>query len=90
MEKTQRLFMETVEGEVKDFWPGERAEHIRVVLEVGVVLVLLMRYLEAVGGTLGEVEVRIKIFLVGEGEVLSTTEQISKMNVVIKLLDMVK
>ena len=90
MEKTQRFLMETVEGEVKDFWPGERAEHIRVVLEVGVVLVLLMRYLEAVGGTLGEVEVRIKIFLVGEGEVLSTTEQISKMNVVIILLDMVK
>ena len=35
-------------------------------------------------------EVRIKIFPVGEGEDLSTTEQISKMNVVIKLLDMVK
>ena len=43
-----------------------------------------------VEGTPGEVEVRIKIFPVGEGEVLSTTEQISKMNVVIILLDMVK
>ena len=43
-----------------------------------------------VEGTLGEVEVRIKIFPVVEGEVLSTTEQISKMNVVIILLDMVK
>ena len=43
-----------------------------------------------VDGTPGEVEVRIKIFPVGEGEVLSTTEQISKMNVVIILLDMVK
>ncbi|XP_066026868.1 leukocyte tyrosine kinase receptor-like [Pocillopora verrucosa] len=42
------------------------------------------------GGYSGEVEVRIKIFPVGEGEDLSTTEQISKMNVVIKLLDMVK
>ena len=41
-------------------------------------------------GTPEEVEVRIKIFPVGEGEVLSTTEQISKMNVVIILLDMVK
>ena len=43
-------------------------------------------------GTPEEVEVRIKIFSVGEGEgeVLSTTEQISKMNVVIILLDMVK
>ena len=89
MEKTQRLLVEG-EREVKDFWPGERGEHIRVVLEVGVVLVLVVRYLEAVEGTLGEVEVRIKIFLVGEGEVLSTTEQISKMNVVIILLDMVK
>ena len=69
---------------------GEGGEHIRVVLEVGVVLVLVVRYLEAVEGTLGEVEVRIKIFLVGEGEVLSTTEQIRKMNVVIILLDMVK
>ena len=43
-----------------------------------------------VEGTPEEVEVRIKIFPVGEGEVLSTTEQISKMNVVIILLDMVK
>ena len=89
MEKTQRFL---VEGEraVKDFWPGERGEQVRVVSEVGVVLVLVVRYLEAVEGTLGEVEVRIKIFPVGEGEVLSTTEQISKMNVVIILLDMVK
>ena len=89
MEKTQRLL---VEGgrEVKDFWPGERGEHIGVVSEVGVVIVLEVRYLEAVEGTLEEVELRIKIFPVGEGEVLSTTEQISKMNVVIILLDMVK
>ena len=58
--------------------------------EVGVVIVTMMRYLGGVEGTLGEVEVRIKIFPVGEGEVLSTTEQISKMNVVIILLDMVK
>ena len=49
-----------------------------------------MKYLGEVEGTPGEVEVRIKIFPVGEGEVLSTTEQISKMNVVIILLDMVK
>ena len=89
MEKTQRFL---VEGEraVKDFWPGERGEHIWVVSEVGVVLVIMVSYLEAVEGTPGEVEVRIKIFPVGEGGVLSTTEQISKMNVVIKLLDMVK
>ena len=89
MEKTQRFL---VEGEraVKDFWPGERGEHIGVVSEVGVVLVIKVRYLEAVEGTPGEVEVRIKISPVGEGEVLSTTEQISKMNVVIILLDMVK
>ena len=89
MEKTQRFL---VEGEraVKDFWAGERGEHIWVVSEVGVVLVIMVSYLEAVEGTPGEVEVRIKIFPVGEGEVLSTTEQISKMNVVIILLDMVK
>ena len=90
MEKTQIFLLERVEGEVKDFWPGERAEHIGVVLEVGVVFVLKVSYLEAVEGTPGEVEVRIKIFPVGEGEVLSTTEQISKMNVVIILLDMVE
>ena len=89
MEKTQRFLVEG-EREVKDFWPGERGEHIGVVSEVGVVLVLEVRYLEAVEGTPGEVEVRIKIFPVGEGEDLSTTEQISKMNVVIILLDMVK
>ena len=89
MEKTQGFLVEG-EREVKDFWPGERGENSRVVSEVGVVLVLMVRYLEAVEGTLGEVEVRIKIFPVGEGEVLSTTEQISKMNVVIILLDMVK
>ena len=88
MEKTQRLLVEG-EREVKDFWPGESGEHIGVVSEVGVVIVLEVRYLEKVG-TLEEVEVRIKIFPVGEGEVLSTTEQISKMNVVIILLDMVK
>ena len=59
-------------------------------LEVGVVIVQIVSYLGEVEGTLGEVEVRIKIFPVGEGEVLSTTEQISKMNVVIILLDMVE
>ena len=89
MEKTQRILVEGAR-EVKDFWPGERGEYIGVGSEVGVVLVLKVRYLEAVEGTPGEVEVRIKIFPVGEGEVLSTTEQISKMNVVIILLDMVK
>ena len=57
---------------------------------MGVDIFTSMTYLGEVEGTLGEVEVRIKIFPVGEGEVLSTTEQISKMNVVIKLLDMVK
>ena len=89
MEKIQR-FPREGEREVEDFWPGERGEQIRVVSEVGVVLVLVVRYLGEVEGTPGEVEVRIKIFPVGEGEVLSTTEQISKMNVVIILLDMVK
>ena len=58
--------------------------------EVGVDIVDPMSYLGEGEGILGEVEVRIKIFLVGEGEVLSTTEQISKMNVVIILLDMVE
>ena len=58
--------------------------------EVGVDIVEPMSYLGEVEGILGEVEVRIKIFPVGEGEVLSTTEQISKMNVVIILLDMVE
>ena len=89
MEKTQRLLVEG-EREVKDFWPGERGEHIWVGSEVGVVIIYFMSYLGEVEGTPEVVEVRIKIFPVGEGEVLSTTEQISKMNVVIILLDMVK
>ena len=58
--------------------------------EVGVGIVQLKSFLGEVEGTLGGMELRIKIFPVGEGEVLSTTEQISKMNVVIILLDMVK
>ena len=89
MEKTQGVLVEG-EREVKDFWVGERGEHIGVGSEVGVGIVKLKSYLGEVEGTLGEMEVRIKIFPVGEGEVLSTTEQISKMNVVIILLDMVK
>ena len=89
MEKTQRNLVEG-EREVKDFWVGERGEHIGVGSEVGADIVQVMICLGGVEGTLGEVEVRIKIFPVGEGEVLSTTEQISKMNVVIILLDMVK
>ena len=89
MERTQRLLVEA-EREVKDFWAGERGEHIGVGSEVGVDIVQVMIYLGGVEGTPEEVEVRIKIFPVGEGEVLSTTEQISKMNVVIILLDMVK
>ena len=84
MERTQRLLVEA-EREVKDFWAGERGEHIGVGSEVGICLGG-----GGVEGTPEEVEVRIKIFPVGEGEVLSTTEQISKMNVVIILLDMVK
>ena len=78
------------EREVKDFWAGERGEHIGVGSEVGVDIVQVNICLGGVEGTPEEVEVRIKIFPVGEGEVLSTTEQISKMNVVIILLDMVK
>ena len=39
MEKAQRFLLERVEGEVEDFWPEERVEHIRVVSEVGVVIV---------------------------------------------------
>ena len=89
MEKTRRLLVEA-EREVKDFWAGERGEHIGVGSEVGVDIVQVMICLGGVEGTPEEVEVRIKIFPVGEGEVLSTTEQISKMNVVIILLDMVK
>ena len=89
MERTQRLLVEA-EREVKDFWAGERGEHIGVGSEVGVDIVQVKICLGGVEGTPEEVEVRIKIFPVGEGEVLSTTEQISKMNVVIILLDMVK
>ena len=89
MERTQRLLVQA-EREVKDFWAGERGEHIGVGSEVGVDILQVKICLGGVEGTPGEVEVRIKIFPVGEGEVLSTTEQISKMNVVIILLEMVK
>ena len=41
MDRTQRLLVEA-EREVKDFWAGERGEHIGVGLEVGVDIVQVM------------------------------------------------
>ena len=41
MERTQRLLVEA-EREVKDFWAGERGEHIGVGSEVGVDIVQVM------------------------------------------------
>ena len=65
-------------------------ERITVGSEVAVVFIQETRELVAVEVTLGEVEVLMRIFPVGEGEDLLTMEQIRKTNVVTTALDMVR
>ena len=65
------------EEEVKDIFREERVARIRVDSEVAVVFVEPTTELVVVVVTLGEMEVGIKLFPVGEGEDLLTLEQIS-------------
>ena len=68
---------EKEEKEVKDIFREERVERIGVDSEVAVVFVEPTTELVVVVVTLGEMEVGIKLFPVGEGEDLLTLEQIS-------------
>ena len=65
------------EEEVKDIFREERVTRIRVDSEVAVVFVEPTTELVVVVVTLGEMEVGIKLFPVGEGEDLLTLGQIS-------------
>ena len=65
------------EEEVKDIFREERVARIRVDSEVAVVFVEPTTELVVVVVTLGEMEVGIKLFPVGEGEDLLTLGQIS-------------
>ena len=75
---------------VKDISMEEKVERITVGSEVAVVFIKKTGELVAVEVTLGEVEVLMRIFPVGEGEDLLTMEQIRKTNVVTTALDMVR
>ena len=74
---------------VKDIFKEERVEMVRVGLEVAVVYVGTVE-LEEVEVTLEETVELMKSFPVGEGEDLLTMGQISKMNVVLIVMDMVE
>ena len=76
--------------EVEDLLRGEWVGGMEVGLEVEVVFVGALRDLGAVEVTLGGVGVPIEIIPVGEGVDLLTMEQISKMNVVIIVMNMVE
>ena len=81
---------EKEEKEVKDIFREERVERIGVDSEVAVVFVEPTTELVVVVVTLGEMEVGIKLFPVGEGEDLLTLGQISLTNVVIIAMNMVE
>ena len=87
MDKVLRAFL--VE-EVKDIFKEERAEMVRVGLEVAVVYVEVTVELEAVEVTLEEMVELMNSFLVEEGVDLLTMGQISRMNVVLIGMDMVE
>ena len=87
-DKIQSIIMQ--EKGVKDISMEEKVERITVGSEVAVVFMETTGELVAVEVTLGEVEVLMRIFPVGEGEDLLTMEQIKKTNVVTTALDMVR
>ena len=87
-DKIQSIIMQ--EKGVKDILMEEKVDRITVGSEVAVVFIRETRELVAVEVTLGEVEVLMRIFPVGEGEDLLTMEQIKKTNVVTIALDMVR
>ena len=89
MDMMQRALVEEGEKEVQDIFRGERVESLLVGSEVAVVYIQSTRDQAVVVVTLGEVAGLMTIYPVGEGEDLSTMEQINKTNVAIIALVMV-
>ena len=89
MDMMQRTLVEEGEKEVQDIFRGERVESLLVGSEVAVVHIQSTRDQAVVVVTLGEVAGLMTIYPVGEGEDLSTMEQINKTNVAIIALVMV-
>ena len=89
MDMMQRALVEEGEKEVQDIFRGERVESLLVGSEVAVVYIQSTRDQAVVVVTLGEVAGLMMIYPVGEGEDLSTMEQIKKTNVAIIALVMV-
>ena len=89
MDIMQRILVEEGEKEVQDIFRGERVESVLVGSEVAVVYINSTRDQAVVVVTLGEVAVLMMIYPVGEGEDLSTMEQINKTNIAIIALVMV-
>ena len=89
MDIMQRILVEEGEKEVQDIFRGERVEKFLVGSEVAVVYIQSTRDQAVVVVTLGEVAGLMMIYPVGEGEDLSTMEQINKTNVAIIALVMV-
>ena len=89
MDMMQRTLVEEGEKEVQDIFSGERVESLLVGSEVAVVHIQSTRDQAVVVVTLGEVAGLMMIYPVGEGEDLSTMEQINKTNVAIIALVMV-
>ena len=89
MDMMQRALVEEGEKEVQDIFRGERVESLLVGSEVAVVHIQSTRDQAVVVVTLGEVAGLMMIYPVGEGEDLSTMEQIKKTNVAIIALVMV-
>ena len=89
MDIMQRILVEEGEKEVQDIFRGERVESVLVGSEVAVVYIQSTRDQAVVVVTLGEVAGLMTIYPVGEGEDLSTMEQINKTNIAIIALVMV-
>ena len=89
MDIMQRILVEEGEKEVQDIFRGERVESVLVGSEVAVVYINSTRDQAVVVVTLGEVAGLMMIYPVGEGEDLSTMEQINKTNIAIIALVMV-
>ena len=89
MDIMQRILVEEGEKEVQDIFRGERVESVFVGSEVAVVYIQSTRDQAVVVVTLGEVAGLMTIYPVGEGEDLSTMEQINKTNIAIIALVMV-
>ena len=91
MDMMQRALVEEGGKEVQDIFRGERVESLLVGSEVAVVHIQSTRDQAVVVVTLGEVAGLMMIYPVGEGEGedISTMEQINKMNVAIIALVMV-